>query len=296
MNEMKLIALFYYVCECYDTHLQWICQRHSNNCEPKFLDVEALTIYLFAVIEEEKFKVKSIHSYAERYLLGWFPKLPSYQAFGNRLNRLSGVFPALVACLLRDVPTEGVEACVSLLDSMPVITCSGKRRGRVAPELTDKGYCSTKKLHYFGAKLHGVAFRRPGTLPLPEYLGLTPASGHDLTAVRPVLHRLFGRDVFADKAYCDKGLAEALDRDNGTCIFTPVKLVRGEPERLREFDRAANDLFSTAVSRVRQPIESLFNWLIEKTDFQRASKVRSANGLTVHVFGKIAAALTLWVL
>jgi len=30
--------------------------------------------------------------------------------------------------------------------------------------------------------------------------------------------------------------------------------------------------------------------LIEKTEFQRASKVRSANGLLVHVFGKLAAA------
>jgi hypothetical protein len=30
--------------------------------------------------------------------------------------------------------------------------------------------------------------------------------------------------------------------------------------------------------------------LIEKTDFQRASKVRSHNGLLIHVFGKLAAA------
>jgi hypothetical protein len=30
--------------------------------------------------------------------------------------------------------------------------------------------------------------------------------------------------------------------------------------------------------------------LIEKTDFQRANKVRSGNGLLVHVFGKLAAA------
>jgi len=34
----------------------------------------------------------------------------------------------------------------------------------------------------------------------------------------------------------------------------------------------------------------LFNWLIEKTDIQTASKVRSTKGLLVHVFGKIAAA------
>jgi len=39
---------------------------------------------------------------------------------------------------------------------------------------------------------------------------------------------------------------------------------------------------------VRHPIESFFNWLIEKTDFQRANKVRSAKGLLILVFGKPA--------
>jgi len=51
-----------------------------------------------------------------------------------------------------------------------------------------------------------------------------------------------------------------------------------------------NDLCSRAVSRIRQPIESLINWIIEKIDIQRASKVRSTKGLLVHVFGRIAAA------
>ena len=36
-------------------------------------------------------------------------------------------------------------------------------------------------------------------------------------------------------------------------------------------------------------------WIIEKTDIQRASKVRSTQGLIVHVFGKIAAAISKWV-
>jgi hypothetical protein len=41
--------------------------------------------------------------------------------------------------------------------------------------------------------------------------------------------------------------------------------------------------------RVNRLSEALFNWLIEKTDIQRASKVRSTRGLTVHIFGRIAA-------
>ena len=73
-------------------------------------------------------------------------------------------------------------------------------------------------------------------------------------------------------------------------MLTPVKAVKGQTEEEKQRNKAADDLFSRAVSKVRQPIEGLFNWLIEKTDFQRASKVRSTKGLMVHVFGKIAAA------
>jgi hypothetical protein len=73
-------------------------------------------------------------------------------------------------------------------------------------------------------------------------------------------------------------------------ILTPVKAVKNQSEITNQWGKAANDLYSRSVSRVRQPIESLFNWIIEKTDIQRASKVRSKKGLLVHVFGRIAAA------
>lgn len=295
MDYIKLIALYYYICECYDTELQWHCQRFSNNSSPDFTDEELLTIYIFSVSEEEKYKVKSIHGYVKKYLHDWFPKLPSYQTFNDRLNRLSAVFPVLAKCLLRDVDTTGVQFDISLLDSMPIITCSGKRSGKVAPEVTDKGYCSTKKLHYFGAKLHGMAFRRKGRLPVPEFFSLTGASEHDLNAVREILPQLGGRAVIGDKAYSKKDFDEALQKEHNVHIYTPVKLVKGETKMTRRFKFAADKLYSTEVSRLRQPIESLFNWLIAKTDIQRASKVRSTRGLVVHVFGRIAAAISLWV-
>ncbi|MFT4156092.1 hypothetical protein [Parafilimonas sp.] len=73
-------------------------------------------------------------------------------------------------------------------------------------------------------------------------------------------------------------------------MLTAVKAVKGMTGRVKQFNKAADDLWSKAVSTVRQPVESLFNWQIEKTDIQRASKVRSTKGLLVHVFGKMAAA------
>jgi len=45
-----------------------------------------------------------------------------------------------------------------------------------------------------------------------------------------------------------------------------VKGVKNQSEQVKQWNKAAANLFSTAVSTIRQPIESLFNWLIEKTD------------------------------
>lgn len=71
---------------------------------------------------------------------------------------------------------------------------------------------------------------------------------------------------------------------------TPLKATKGMHDILRKFDRVANELYSRAVSRIRQPIEALFSWIIEKSDIQKASKVRSTKGLNLHVYGRLAAA------
>ena len=53
-NTDKLIAIYFYICECYDTELVTHCQRMSNNYAPKFTDQEVITIFLYAMIVEKK--------------------------------------------------------------------------------------------------------------------------------------------------------------------------------------------------------------------------------------------------
>ena len=77
-------------------------------------------------------------------------------------------------------------------------------------------------------------------------------------------------------------------------MLTPVKAVKEMIDVIKQRIKAAGDLFSTAVSRIRQPIESLFNWLIEKTNIQKARKVRSTNGSLVHIFCRLVAVIFLW--
>ena len=96
--------------------------------------------------------------------------------------------------------------------------------------------------------------------------------------------------MFADKAFTDNTLEEEFSNKKGTLI-TPIKYKKGQSIADKQRHKAADHLFSKAVSSIRQPIESFFNWLIKHTDIQRAAKVRSINGLLVHVFGRITAAL-----
>lgn len=286
----KLIKLYDYVCQKYKNELQYHVARFSNNHSPDFTDEELMTIYLFAVHQEKRFKLKDIYNFTHTYLLDWFPKLPSYPTFCSRLNRLSEAFRLLTTGLIQEHKPQNMNTKNSLIDSFPVITCSGKRNPKVATELTDKTYSASKNIWYHGIKIHVLAFQTAHQMPHAEHIILTKASEHDLVTMKENLSFIENRTIFADKAYCNKTYAETIFKEQNTKIKTPKKVVKNQSQSLNYFDKAANDLYSKTVATIRQPIESLFNWLIEKTDIQNASKVRSQKGLLVHIYGKLAAA------
>lgn len=289
-KAINLIAIYDYVSDLYNVELKYLCQRFSNNSEPEFSDQEIITIYLFVMHQEQRFRNNLIYNFANEYLRSWFPKLPSYVAFNTRLNNLSEALKQLSISLLSQFQPVGCDYNTSLIDSLPIMTCSGKRKSKVARDLTNKTFCSTKNAWYYGLKLHVLSFRIPGMLPFPESIILTAASESDLNVFKEYWSHIVNRVFYGDKIYHDTEYFENLYTKNKVIMLTPVKGIKNQHETLKQIDKAANDLFSKAVSRVRQPIESFFNWLIEKTDIQRASKVRSTKGLLVHVFGRIAAA------
>ena len=289
-KAVKLIKVYFYVCDFYEVDLKYRCERFSNNNQPELTDQEIMTIYLYTIHVEQRFKVKQVYEFADEHLREWFPKLGTYAAFNNRLNRLPEAFRQVVASLLDGFRPGDCCLGQSLLDSMPIITCSGRRTPKVATEIVDKGVCSSKGMYYHGLKLHALGFRRIGKLPFPEQLLATPASVNDLYVFKEAWSGIADRCFWGDKIYHNKEFFEKLEAEKGSVMLTPVKSVKGQSIWEKQFGKAADELFSKAVSAVRQPIESLFNWLIEKTDIQRASKVRSTKGLMVHLFGKIAAA------
>ena len=230
--------------------------------------------------------VKRCYEFTKDYYGDWFPNLPSYQTYNKRICFLADAFKALAGILLGNLGID-VSRADFIYDSMPVVVAGSARSGRakVAPELCSKGYCASKKMWYYGVKLHTLAQCNYKAMSTPAIMTISKASEHD----RPVAQRLLedARDirVFADMALLDKQWQAEMLSERNVEILTPIKREKGQ-ENLSSADK----LLSRAISSVRQAIESLNNWLIEKTNIQRASKVRSAEGLCVFLFARIACA------
>lgn len=287
--QAQLIQIYEYVCQQFHQGLWGYTQRFSNHDRPVFTDQEVMAIYLYGLLKGRS-KVREIYDYVQDHLMAFFPALPSYQGYVYRLNRCSKAFEVLVERLMEDVPETGLLRDCRLVDSLPIILAGEKRsdKAKVALTLANKGYCASKRMYYHGVKLHLVAITRWQTLPFPEYISISPGAENDLAMLLPVLPQLHDTELYGDKIYAKEALVEQLEREQNVKLYTPVKLAKGQ-ERLALIDRVKSE----NVSRIRQPIESIFNWFIEKTDIQNASKIRSEQGLMRHIFGKLAAAMFL---
>lgn len=284
--EQQLIELFLLVCDFYDNQPGLKYQRLSN-FKPRCTDEELLTMYLFGHLQGFS-QQRRIYDDVRRHWHEWFPQLPSYQAFNRRLNELVPAFEQLISATLESSVLRLAPSADRLMDSMPIMLAKGTRSStaRVAAEVADKGFCSSKASYYYGVKLHTVALRRTMQLPLPALLHLSRASQHDLATLRELDPGLGAGVLFGDKAYADEETKRVLAA-RGTQLVTPYKRKPNEPET------SAPALWSRFASSFRQPIESFFGWLIQRTDLQNASRVRSTKGLFVHVYGKLAIACLL---
>jgi hypothetical protein len=236
-------------------------------------------------IANQKFEVKASYDFIKDYWEGWFPDLPSYQNFNRRICNLSDIFRQIASYAFTE---NGIDPYVIdyLLDSMPVIVANEKRSGsaKVAGEICNKGYCASKKMYYYGVKIHALAQDQYGTLPNPVAVWVTPAADADLTSAKQHLDFIRDINLFLDKAYVDKTWKAEL-AERGVCVVTPTKLKKGQSEL-----EPGQTIINSVISSIRQPIESFFNWIHEKTKIQDASKVRSTNGLFAFIFARLAVA------
>lgn len=287
--ENLLIQSYLFVCHVYDTSSETCYQRLSNNREPRFTDQELITIWFFAHLEG-CFEKKKMHQLILKYWREWFPRLPSYQTFVLRLNLLEPTFQTIGVHFTGTLAAAHLPEADHLVDSLPVRLASHGHsyRARVGREVADIGFCAAKKTRFHGVRWHCLAQRRTGRLPLPSQVWLCGASHHDSKAFIEQQPVLTATELFGDLAYPTPEIISHL-KEQHTRLIAPKKKPKGQ--ELTTDERSYNRL----VRRIRQPIESLFNWIEEKTGIQRASKVRSTDALMIHCWGKLAVAFFLLV-
>lgn len=84
----------------------------------------------------------------------------------------------------------------------------------------------------------------------------TPALVNDVTVFKEAWPGIENRTFWNDKIYFVNDLNEHMLKHQNTEMLTPVKAAA---EVIKQKIKAANDLFSTAVSRVMEPVEAIFN-------------------------------------
>jgi hypothetical protein len=145
-----------------------------------------------------------------------------------------------------------------------------------------------RRLHFHGVRLHCIAQRRMGRLPLTSQVWLCAASHHDSKAFIEKQPEIAETSLFGDLAYPTPEIIAHL-KEQQTRLIAPQKKPKGKDLTLDE------KYYNRLVRRIRRPVESLFNWIEEKTGIQRANKVRSTEALMIHCWGKLAVAFFLLV-
>jgi len=169
-----------------------------------------------------------------------------------------------------------------------MLACGARsKRARVALEIARTGFSAVKQTNFHGVRLHLLANKQSGRLPIPARIWLREGNIHDLIVLRERADELPTQiNLFADKAYDDKSFKSLLETKQ-IRLLTPIKKPKKSELSIKQ------KRFNKTICSMRQPIESFFKWLIDKTDIQRASQVRSTEGLIIHCLGKLTFALLL---
>jgi hypothetical protein len=159
-----------------------------------------------------------------------------------------------------------------IIDSFPVHVCH-PCRSKVSKLYKGKeylGYCSSKKMHYFGLKVH-VLISING-IPL-EFL-FTPASFSDgKTLQRFNLNIPPESKIYGDKAYNNANFEYDLEHDASISLM---------PQRKKNMLKQYSECIKNIVNYNRKKIETTFSQITKL--FPRSISARSSRGFELRVF------------
>ena len=197
--DLTIVAV-YTICDDF-----LIAQGHQEHPLAKMSDAEVMTT---ALIAARYFGGNQHTACAALKTLGYIPNMLGHSRYNRRLHRVSAMFQTLFEYFAELFKAENPNHIYSI-DTYPVAVCDNIRipRSRLYQGETWRGKIASKHRYFYGIKAHLMVSE---TGHIVEAF-LTPGRSSDVQGLRCYGFDLPpGSVVYADKAYCDYGIEDAL--------------------------------------------------------------------------------------
>ena len=197
--DLTIVAV-YTICDDF-----LIAQGHQEHPLAKMSDAEVMTT---ALIAARYFGGNQQTACAALKTLGYIPNMLGHSRYNRRLHRISAKFQTLFESFAETFKAENPNHIYSI-DTYPVAVCDPIRisRSRLYQGGAWRGKIASKHRYFYGIKAHLMATE---TGYIVEAC-FTPARCGDVRGLRCYYFDLPpGSVVYADKAYCDYAIEDAL--------------------------------------------------------------------------------------
>jgi hypothetical protein len=242
--EHLLTTLYIWIDDWYKAEGEALVGRVFGR-KPQFSDSEMLTLMVAHDFVPFPGEAQYIGFIRANYL-PLFPRLLDQSQYNRRAIKLRWVLEPLRQSVLRHLGVNHPEHVLVDTKPIPVVGYTRSKNRSDFREKAAYGYCSAKKMRYFGYKLTLVS-----TLDgIPLRHDLVPADTEERLAVEGVISKLKGCDVIGDKGFIGEKWQGEMRRELGHKIWT-VKRENQAKQNPILFDRMLN--------KIRSRIEGVFN-------------------------------------
>ena len=193
-----------------------ISLRHQEHPQTQMTDAEVMTT---AIVAARYFAGNQQNACAALKTLGYIPNMLRHSRYNRRLHRLKPLFQTLFDHFAETAKTQNTNNIYSV-DTFPVSVCDNIRISRCHRYQGEiwRGKIASKRRHFYGLKVH-LMVSETGEIVEAFF---TPGECNDVLGMRCYAFDLpEGSTVYADKAYCNYGIEDALGAAG--IVFKPLR-------------------------------------------------------------------------
>lgn len=256
MNQLSNICHHFYCHYCPDSF------KHRRNISLSKVSDESLLVLLLLQAELGIKSQRHFYRICQLFPCG---RLLERSRFNRRARQLIWLIQLIRQAMNQELSSN----TIVIMDSFPLMLCQPVRNFRttIFEETADIGYNASKKLWFYGFKVHMLVTLSGYIL---NYV-VTPASVHDIQVVDELLEGCQQSMILADLGYLSKELKEGLEQ-KGYHLWTPW----------RQNMEGVNEHNDWRLLALRRTIETRFSELCTLFDIEH-TLARGLSGLQLRL-------------